>query len=92
MSKGKRTVIICDICDGEQIKHDDSANVDLEVLGLTLNGFYAGPGGGGPLEKDLFICEDCLRENEQGEALPLHLLASIACMGVRDWQERVRDA
>jgi hypothetical protein len=51
----RKTVWICNICRKEIGIADD-----LDTYGLALNGFYAGPDGGGPLPKDTFICDACV--------------------------------
>ena len=92
MSRKKKNVIVCDICDDSWITDEPSSVIDIDILGMTLQGpaFYAGPGGGGGLPKGLFICEGCIRGQDGKEPVTLDTLASIACVGLEDWKERER--
>ena len=74
MSREKRNVTVCDICGEAEITSEPRAtDISMDVLGLTmLGGFYAGPGGGGGIGKNVFVCEGCIDgTSDGGPGVPL---------------------
>lgn len=74
MARLKKTVVVCDICGYQQV--EEVAN-DLEVLGLRVDrAFYAGAGGGGPVNK-VFVCDGCLYGTDEHGPLLANVLVSL---------------
>ena len=67
MATKKVNVLICDICGFMAGEADD-----LDTYGLRLGtAFYAGTTGGGGVPKGSFVCETCIRGDEELEQPPL---------------------
>jgi len=62
MATKRVKALVCNLCGNVEIDND------LETLGLRINrAFYAGLSGGGPVP-DAFICESCIRGDEDDAA------------------------
>ena len=72
--KRKLPVVECDICSHQQVDNGDPT----EILGLTIHAaFFAGPGGGGGVPKNSFVCHDCLYGNAHHGPALLNVLVSM---------------
>ena len=72
--KRKLPVVECDLCSSQQVDNGDPT----EILGITIfKAFFAGPGGGGGVPKDTFICCDCLYGDEEHGPALLNVLVSL---------------
>lgn len=72
--KRKLPVVECDACRDQQVDNGDPT----EIFGLTVQrAFYAGHGGGGPVPKDSFICNDCVNGNDEHGPILLECLVQL---------------
>jgi hypothetical protein len=70
----KLPVVECDLCSDQQVDNGDPT----EILGITIHAaFFAGPGGGGGVPKNTFICCDCIYGNAHHGPALLSVLVSL---------------